>query len=90
MTWEDLSRYPPSIRGDSAVDAQLRRQFDESRRAMHRYRRYHLILLAVLMVGALLLVLIRGMTIPGLFLVGAIALVFVVRLWIFRRSEPSG
>jgi hypothetical protein len=87
--WEDLSRYPESIRGNNSVDAQLRRQYDESRRTMQRFRRFHLRMLLVLLIGAIVLVLVRGISVPGLVLVAAIALVFGFRWWSFRRSESA-
>jgi hypothetical protein len=88
--WEDLSRYPESIRGDSSVDAQLRRQFDESRQRMQRFRRLHLRPLIALLIGAIILVLVRGISVPGLMLVAGIATVTAFRWWSFNRSASAG
>lgn len=60
----------------------------DARDTMYRYRRIHVIVLGVLLIGAIVLVAARGYTRRGGMLIGVVALLFALRLWQFRKMQP--
>ena len=86
---DDLTRYPEHLRGDSSMDALMRRQHDEQQRSMHRFRRFHLIMLVVILIATAFLVLSRGFDSRGVIWLGVVALLVAYRWRQFRRSPPA-
>lgn len=57
---------------------------------LYRYRRIHVIVLGVVLLGVTVLVLVRGYTARGGMLIAVCAILFALRLWQFRRMRPPG